>query len=86
MFSEDLTFVAGEMMVCQDIELLLDNDLENTESFTVNLSANDPPDVMIPFPTATVEILDADSKWLFLCTGSLQLCCLSLTKQNLLLV
>lgn len=62
MINENLTFVAGERMVCQDIELLLDNELENTESFTVILSTNDPPDVMIPFPTATVEILDANSK------------------------
>ena len=62
MINENLTFVAGERMVCQDIELLLDNELENTESFTVILSTNAPPDVMIPFPTATVEILDANSK------------------------
>ena len=62
MTNENLTFVAGETVVCQDIELLLDNELENTESFTVILSVNDPPDVMIPFPTATVEIFDANSK------------------------
>lgn len=74
MINENLTFVAGEMRVCQDIELLLDNELENTESFTVILSTNDPPDVMIPFPTATVEILDANSKLLL----PYQLCCLTL--------
>ena len=62
MINENLTFVAGERMVCQNIELLLDDELENTESFTVILSTNDPADVMIPFPTATVEILDANSK------------------------
>ena len=49
--------------MCQDIALLTDDILENTESFIVSLSS-DLPEVMIPFPTATVEILDVNGKWI----------------------
>lgn len=49
--------------MCQDIALLTDDILENTESFIVSLSS-DLPEVMIPFPTAMVEILDVNGKWI----------------------
>lgn len=55
--------MSGEVLVCQDIALLTDDILENTESFIVSLSS-DLPEVMIPFPTATVEILDVNGKWI----------------------
>lgn len=55
--------MSGEVLVCQDIALLTDDILENTESFIVSLSS-DLPEVMIPFPTAMVEILDVNGKWI----------------------
>ena len=57
----DLTFNADNANQIVMIHILGDNVVENTESFTVSLTAVDSAVMLIP-QTATVTIQDVDSK------------------------
>ncbi|MCP4597186.1 Calx-beta domain-containing protein [Neptuniibacter sp.] len=53
-----VTFKTGETTAALDITIYRDNDIEETEAFTVTLS--EPDNLTIPDDTATVSILDDD--------------------------
>lgn len=59
--SQSLTFDAfGLREQCIDIEIVNDNDAEDTERFFFELSLLFPPRVTIPVPMVPVDILDDD--------------------------
>ena len=61
----ELTFSALDRILCANITILDDEILENNETFTVQLSSND-PDAIVAVPQSTVTIIDDDgmSNWL----------------------
>ena len=60
LLATELTFSASVNLSCANITILDNEILENNETFTVQLSSND-PNALVTLPQSTVTIIDDDS-------------------------